>query len=397
MSTAHADEALPERPFWAPAANRQQDVAIGVSLLALAIDVFRVFQLGAEPIVFVGIALSVAGAVASRRFAWVGLLMALAGVAVALLGSWDPIVEYSVVAFTLFGITSRGFPPVRGVVVGAAAMVVLFTVSAILHAVNPLETDSIAGIFAPVAGGASGAAFRLQRQYLRSLEIRAEDAVARGAIEAERRAAEERLRIARDLHDIIGHNVAVISMHLGAVEVSAGADAVAVERSLRAARQAVQTVLAETQQTLALLRADESVDAEGGALAPAPDLAAIPALIDSFEEIGLRVEGEVDVDRGGSSVDPGAALIAYRVAQEALTNAHRYGTGLAEVTMVLHDDSVLIEVSNAVAAASDGPGSGYGLLGMRERVASVGGTLDVVESDGAFRVTAVLPATGVSG
>lgn len=376
-------------PFWSTRPDRLQNATVALSLVASTVDVIRMLIAG-EPAVLVGAVLALVGAVVARRFGWAGLVLTLVGTAVALASGWDPIVQYSVVAFTVFGLTLGGLPPVRTIGFAAGSLAAIFVVVDMLRQVDPLSTDASAAVAAACATGAIGLAIRLQLQYWKTVELRARDAAERGALEAERRAAEERLRIARDLHDVIGHNIAVISMQLGAVEVSAGRDEALLTRSLQASRDAVQAVLAETQQTLHLLRAGP--DEPAGR--PAPNLDGVADLLSSFEQIGLRVVSTLELGERDRSLDGGVELVAYRVVQEALTNALRYGSGEAEVVLDATGSAIRIEVANPVAGQGLQAGSGYGLVGMAERVASVGGTLSASAAEGAFRVRAVLPRAG---
>lgn len=375
-------------PFGLRHPQRQQVAALILSVLACGVDVIRVVWLVGGLGVLAGVLITLGGAFVSLRWQWAGYLLTLAGTILTLSFGWDPIVEYSVAIFTLFGLTVRGFPPVRATVVGGVVLAAAFLIASAATHTNPLQTDAYAGVIGILAGGATGAALRVQRQYWEALEERADEAIAFGEIEAERRAAEERVRIAQDLHDIIGHNVAVISMHLGAAEVSAGRDPAALDHALSAARGAVQSVLTETHRTLNLLRASD--DAEH--LRPTPSIDAVPELLKTFEQIGLTIDAEVAVH---TPVEAGAALIAYRVLQEALTNVHRYGAGIATAQLTSHGNELIVMVSNPIDQRKPAQASsGYGLIGMRERLATVGGALTIEHDDDAFHLIATLPATG---
>jgi len=205
---------------------------------------------------------------------------------------------------------------------------------------------------------------------------------------AARAVAEERLRIAQELHDVVAHSMSVIA-------VQAGMGAHVIDRQPERARQALETIshtsrstLVEMRRLLGVLRGE---DGDRAAL-PAPGLADVDALVEQVRAAGLPVE--LDVEGAGGDVPRGVDLSAYRVVQEGLTNvikhagpAHaqvrvRYGTGAVEVEVT--DDG-----RGIAAPAVNG---GHGLMGMRERVAVWGGTLDVGPTDGGgFHVHAVLP------
>jgi signal transduction histidine kinase len=212
-------------------------------------------------------------------------------------------------------------------------------------------------------------------------------------IEATRRVTEERLRIARDLHDVIGHQVAMLSMHLGAAEIGLPDDARSSRQALVAARSCARTVVLESQRILALLRrGDDSSDDE--ALRPTPAVSGLPGLIASFESIGLDVRPSIDLPPG--FIEPSVGVTVYRVVQEALTNAYRHGEGTTVVDVHERDGRICVSVENRIGDASRGagPGSGLGLVGMRERVESSNGRLTIDGDGGRFRVSAEFSRLG---
>ncbi|MFT4305744.1 MAG: histidine kinase, partial [Microbacterium sp.] len=236
------------------------------------------------------------------------------------------------------------------------------------------------------AAAAIGSGLRLQHRYLAVLEQRAAEAIATREREAERRVAEERVRIARDLHDVVGHEVAVVSMQLGIAEMAIPVDNTDARNALRAARAGVRNVLTESQHILAVLRSPD----HDAATAPVPGVARIPELLTSYQQLGLTITATMDdlTDVGSTA---GVAL--YRVLQEALTNAHRYGTGSADIRISAAADHVALRVQNRrhPGAARSGIGSGLGLVGMRERINAAGGTL-TADADGVlFVVEAHIP------
>ncbi|HEY0186206.1 MAG TPA: sensor histidine kinase [Cellulomonas sp.] len=228
---------------------------------------------------------------------------------------------------------------------------------------------------------------------------------------AMRRVAEERLRIARDLHDVIAHHVAVISVQSGVAQHVLGRDEDAAREALTHVRTSARSVLSELQDVLSVLR---GTDGEPGT-APAPGLADVPALVEAARDAGLAVEldtaGLVPADL--STADPGAAvaMTAYRIVQEALTNVRKHAPhARARVVLRSDEDGMLVRVVNDAPTGGDAglapdldrdpgsqpdpvAGSHLGLVGMRERVAAVGGLLQVgPRPDGGFSVTARFPA-----
>jgi signal transduction histidine kinase len=207
--------------------------------------------------------------------------------------------------------------------------------------------------------------------------------------EAERAAAiaEERRRIARDLHDVIAHSVSVMVVQAGAAEDVFGRDPAAVLEPIRAVQETGRGALVEISRLLGLLRED---GAELG-LAPQPRIDDLPKLAAQSEAAGvpvvLRVEGTPQ------PLPLGVDLSVYRIAQEALTNALKHSAGArADLVLRYRDNAVELTVENDGAASSNGHRGGHGLIGMRERVAVFGGTLEAgPRPGGGFRVVARLP------
>jgi len=199
---------------------------------------------------------------------------------------------------------------------------------------------------------------------------------------------DERRRIARELHDVIGHALAGIALSAGAAERSGGAVTPEVRDALVAIRQSSQTAAADVRRLLGLLR--ESDD-----LAPLPQasLAAMPALVDRCNRAGLQVE--LDVEGCARNVAPGLQLAIYRIVQEGLTNVAKHQPS-AHVVVRLRwaTSSVAVEVVNEGDEAPVAPRRehGHGLVGVRERVALYDGTMTAEALDGGgFRLAARLP------
>ena len=250
-----------------------------------------------------------------------------------------------------------------------------------------------AALFTAVGGGASRAALRLSRDHALMSAQRARDAVATRELEADRRVAEERLRIARDLHDVVGHQVAMLSVNLGVAEIGLPDNAASSRQALESARTNARNVVAETQRILVLLRRGDTAPAED-ALRPTPSLASLDALIASFESIGLDVAASISVpDYAG---EPVIGVTVYRIVQEALTNAYRHGEGGATVDVHETDGRIRVSIDNAIGHTPRGTvaGSGLGLIGMRERVESCGGRLTIDKADGRFQVRAEFSPVG---
>jgi signal transduction histidine kinase len=207
--------------------------------------------------------------------------------------------------------------------------------------------------------------------------------------EQERQAviAEERRRIARDLHDVIAHSVSVMVVQAGAAEDVFDRDPAGVLEPIRAVQETGRGALIEISRLLGLLRDD---GAELG-LAPQPRLDDLPDLLAQTEAAGLPVD--LRIEGTPRPLPLGVDLSVYRIAQEALTNARKHSTGArAGVSLRYCDDAVELTVENDGVASTNGHRGGHGLIGMRERVGVFGGTLEAgARPDGGFRVVARLP------
>ena len=229
--------------------------------------------------------------------------------------------------------------------------------------------------------------------------------------ERDRRAvAEERERIARELHDVVTHHVSVIVIQAGAAER-------ALDKRPADARTAIEAIDATARQALADMRrmlgilgraagsgagGPGEVDAHGDELAPMPGLDRLGELIDKVTAAGVPVELTVSGQR--RPLDPGIELSAYRIIQEALTNILKHapgsrarvavGYGRAALEIAVEDDG---GGRGSTAPPAAGIASGHGLIGMRERVAVFGGTFDAGPAGRGFRVAARLPLGGVAG
>ena len=216
--------------------------------------------------------------------------------------------------------------------------------------------------------------------------------------EALRRVAEERMRIARELHDIVGHHIALINVQAGVASHVLDTQPEQARLALAHVREAGRSALAELSATVAVLRQGDESDAPHE---PVPGLGRLPALLETFDRAGLRVsrQDEGEPRNLPTTVD----LTAYRVVQESLTNVRKHaGTSAARLRLAYRRDELHIEVEDdgpgpgAVPVGGTGGstvgGTGHGLIGMRERAASVGGSFRAGPGPaGGFRVSVDLP------
>ncbi len=203
--------------------------------------------------------------------------------------------------------------------------------------------------------------------------------------------SDERVRIARELHDVVAHSLSVIAVQADAASAALERDPALAREPLRVINATARSSLGEIRDMLQLLRTDD------GELRPAPGLTALDELLASARDAGLAVEA--DIRLGARAVPPVVDLAAYRILQEALTNAARHAGPVAvAVSVVVSEDSVELSVENAAGSPARRVASaGVGLLGIRERVALLGGALETGPvPGGGYRLAARLPLEGRS-
>ena len=210
--------------------------------------------------------------------------------------------------------------------------------------------------------------------------------------ERERRlaVAEERTRIARDLHDSAGHAINVILVQAGAARLLQDKDPDGARAALDTIEEVARDTLGEIDQLVGALREEGSREE----VEPPPGLAALETLAARHRRAGLDISVHV---RGSSrELPPGVERAAYRILQEAVTNAARHGGGDAEIEVDFRSDALEMTVTNATSddGGESTPGGGHGIVGMRERAALLGGTLEAGGADGVFRLRARLPYGG---
>lgn len=235
-----------------------------------------------------------------------------------------------------------------------------------------------------------------RRRQLVELEERAQRAEQEREERARRAVAEERARIARELHDVVAHQMAVMTLQAeGARRLADGADP-RVATALDTIRQAGHDALTELRRMVGLLRTVEDDDGAGPDLEPQPGLDRLPALVAQMEEAGLQITVET---RGEPRpLPPGVDLSAYRILQESLTNVlkHAGPHARAQVRVGFEEEVLTVEVvddgQGAARSLSPPQEGGHGLVGMQERVALLHGELRVgPRSGGGFEVRARLP------
>jgi len=372
------------------------------SLLAIVLSAAAAAEIAARSLdhrgVTIAAALVAAGSVAWRRRAPLGAIGVVALVSIAQQAAGGrlitanlaaPLLAYLVLLYSLGAHAESRRSRVGLAVALAGALVTQLLKSA---AVSDLAFAAIT----TVAPWLAGRALRDRRRLAtfmrdRALELERErDTVARLAV------AEERARIAREVHDVIAHSVSLMVVQAGAAEDVLDRDHRRAREPLRSIQETGRQSIAELSRVLAMLRHGEGREPLG----PQPGLASLDSLLDQVREAGLvvnlRVEGEV------RTLPPGVDLTAYRIVQEALTNTLKHaGPVGADVVVRYSDRSVELMIRDEggngaggsnVSTVADGSGTGQGLIGMRERVALYGGAFNAGRADGdGYRVDVSLP------
>jgi signal transduction histidine kinase len=337
----------------------------------------------------------VCGALAFRRRwpLWV-LLVTVAGALVRTVlersgVAGSPVLVASSLAVFTFALTSRRSAGLAG---GAITALVLFCGEGLWVPGSWWDAEKVGVLAWTGMAVAAGDALRNRRAYVAAVRERARRAEEAREQEAGRRVVEERLRIARELHDVVAHHIAVIQVQAGVAAHMLHSQPAAAEGAIGHVRRAAGEVLDELGTLLGVLR--QSGDDPGTPSEPTPSLSRLDALVRSFSGAGLCVDS---VSSGLTRVLPAAVdLTAYRLVQESLTNAHKHGDDRAQVTLAFHAHQLAVEVCNGpppgVPRPTAAAGTGHGLLGMRERVLAVGGWLEAGPTpEGGFRVRALLP------
>jgi signal transduction histidine kinase len=332
-----------------------------------------------------------------RHYAPIPVLAAAIGASIASVAVTDhPNVLIAVVVLLVFTVAAE-HDRRTAIYAGLAGIAGLLVVVVIQNPPDQLLGPVLAAVAWPALAVAGGDLLRTRREAITAADERARRAEETREAEARRRVAEERLHIARELHDVVAHHMAVVNLQAGVADHllrSRPDDAAA---ALRVVRSSAQAALDNLGSTLNVLRSASESDAS---VEPAPTLTELTALIDSYRDAGLVVEYETS--GAPRPLADATQLALYRTVQEALTNAHKYGDGHVRLRISHAADGVAVELINPVAGLPDGDAAprsdaasdlgGFGLIGMRERVLAAGGSLHVgPDGETRFAVRAHFP------
>jgi signal transduction histidine kinase len=291
-----------------------------------------------------------------------------------------------VTAYAVGRYSGRSAVRIVASVAGFLAVTRLWLVPDLEDALNALATVAFI-VFLP---GAVGAYVRTRADLMDALQSRAERAEAERELLAKDAVLTERSRIAREMHDAVGHRVSLMVLQAGAIEMAA-ADRDRVEQLACQVQLAGRQALDELRQAVGILRDGED---DGAPLAPQPGLEDLDRLVKELRSAGMTVE----LSRRDATAEPVDGVVsraAYRIVQEALTNAGKHAPGApVAVTVERTERQLVVRITNAAAREpSRAAGGGFGLVGLGERVRTLDGVLRAEPRlDGGFLVEAVLPA-----
>ncbi len=254
------------------------------------------------------------------------------------------------------------------------------------------DTPVVEPLFGIVLWGGAwviGDRVRLRRERVAELAERARRAERDAEREGRLAVAEERTRIARDLHDSAGHAINVILVQAGAARLHAERDPERAREALATIEDVARETVAEIERIVGSLRENGAGERAEDAVDPPLTLTAVTALVERHRAVGLDVELSIEGER---RVVPGAVdQAAYRILQEALTNAAKHGEPPARVEITYGPRALTLTVTNSARGGAAEPSPGHGLVGMRERALLLGGRLEVTRRAGGFLVRAELP------
>ena len=373
---------------WMRADTRRVDVGIAVLVVGIGSLLIRTgpqeFEVG-WPEVAAGFGAFVLVALRRwRTFVLLGIALVWGAAHVAIYERPTPIFFAVLVLLVTVCI---GLERRQAIALGLVVAVPLYVSGLVVNEATAGDDRATIGIVWTFLAVGIADAIRSWRQYKDSADAQLRAAVLAAEAQTRQQVSEERLTIARELHDLLAHNLSVMNVQTGAALHLLRADPDQAEQSLTAARDAGKNVLDELRDLLSVLRHDDGDDAPTSSL---PTVDQTSDLIDTMRAAGLDVRWT----RSGApqSLAPAVSLAAYRIVQEGLTNAAKHGAGSVDLVTQWESDRYAIRIANPLGSVT-GDGGGHGLIGMRERAVANGGRLSAMEVGHHFVVDAWLPTT----
>mgnify|MGYP000023221946 CR=1 FL=1 len=361
-----------------------------VVLLVVAAEVLQRAHLDAVEAIFLTAAAVIAGA--RRRFPISALGLSAVLIFIYPLSTGQHLLPWCLLQVCLlsFAIVK---PRNQAIVATTTVGVILLINSGLWLQMPVLDPMPLALLAWTAAAGGVGSAVHSQRGYVRALEGQTQRAAATRRAIVERELVEERLRIARELHDVMAHHIAAINVHAGSAEANLPGNQPSSLQSLQRIRSASGEALRELQTILKVLRTSDTVS---GSAHPVPDTRQLESLFNSFRSLGLELKLSGGTFPELPPETPAATDLAlYRVLQEGLTNAHKHGDGKAVLNVKSGPHKITVRLVNKPAAAgkreTDAAEQGFGLIGMEERVTAADGQLSISRSPEQFVLEAAFP------
>ena len=369
------------------------DYAVAVVLLFATFPRFFHPSEGRLSTAVFGLALGAALPIAMRR-RWplqaLGIATVSLTIATAIGQSFAPDPLIAVPMYQVASVRERreSFPAL--VIVGASLVIA----AAVGAATHPREGQATFSVLLAIAAWFVGDSVRARREYTAGLAEQAAQRARENVERAQRGVAEERLRIARELHDVVAHSLSVIAVQSGVGRHVIDARPEQAKQALAAVEKTSRSALDELRRMLGVLRRQES---DGPDLSPAPSIGEVGALVEEIRSTGVPVELRIAYESLGE-LPPLVELSAYRIIQEALTNVVKHAPSARTVVEVRRDhDELVVEVTDDGGGTIPPYPSGtsenrHGIVGMRERAALFNGSLSAApRPGGGFRVLARLP------
>jgi signal transduction histidine kinase len=337
----------------------------------------------------IAVGLAAAASLAARRRA-PGWTLAVSGALVLIMLHLDPEAGLTAVIAPAVALYSLALQRGRASrVLAAAAAVGAVVLADALHAGSPTLLQTLGHVLLVAIPLLAADAHRTRRAYVALLRERLELAERTREQEGERRAEQERMRIARDLHDVVAHTLTTINVQAATAAQLLDRNPAHAQAALETIEDASREAIGELRVILGVLRAGEDRDAP---LSPAPGLDGVADLVHRTREDGLDVRLDVVGERP-PRVPDAVSLAAFRIVQESLTNARRHAAGApVHVTLAYAPRGLTVAVENQAGTPANGNGNGgVGIMGMTERASALGGTLRAGRRLDGFRVDAELP------
>lgn len=380
---------------WLRADLRRFDLVVAVLTVGLSSVLIEVSPLAFDtgwPEVPAGIGAFVL-TLLRRRTPFVFLCIAL-GSAAVFIGIWERPTTLVFAGLVLLSTTCLRLDRWPAIGLGAAVGLSLYLmafVGFLRDGPEIADSDAVIGIVWSALAVGVADAVRSWRRSKEAIEAQIRSAALAAEAQVRQQVSEERLSIARELHDLLAHNMSVMNVQTGAALHLLRSDVAQAETSLKTAREAGRSVLDELSELLSVLRDD----GDAVPYASLPSVDEIPALVDTMRASGL----DLTWTRSGTTkpLAPAVSLAAYRIVQEALTNAAKHGDGAADLTIGWDDRGVALHITNSIGEGTPiethaDATQRHGLVGMKERAVGNGGQFASKVESGSFEVEVWLPA-----